>query len=86
MTWYSYALVWSSSIRSLPMSPANPFKWRQFGGEIILLFMRWCLRYAPSYRDLEEMMQDRGLPVDHTTVYRWVQRYDPNWIAAVGPI
>ena len=38
---------------------------------------RWFLRYAVSYRDLEEMMRDRGLGVDHTTIYRWVQRYAP---------
>jgi len=50
---------------------ANPFKWRHFEGEIILLCVRWYLRYALSYRDLEEMMQERGLLVDHTTVYRW---------------
>jgi transposase, IS6 family len=36
--------------------------------------VRW---YALSYRDLEEMMQERGLSVDHTTIYRWVQRYAP---------
>lgn len=59
------------------MSSANPFKWRHFEGEIILLCVRWYLRYALSYRDLEEMMQERGLSVDHTTVYRWVQQYAP---------
>ena len=59
------------------MSPAQPFKWRHFEGEIILLCVRWYLRYALSYRDLEEMMQERGLSVDHTTVYRWVQHYAP---------
>jgi transposase, IS6 family len=39
--------------------------------------VRWCLRYALSYRDLEEMMNERGLSVDHTTIYRWVQAYAP---------
>lgn len=39
--------------------------------------MRWYLRYALSYRDLEEMMQERGLRVDHTTIYRWVIAYSP---------
>ncbi len=39
--------------------------------------MRWYLRYSLSYRDLEEMMQERGLSVDHTTIYRWTQRYAP---------
>jgi IS6 family transposase len=45
--------------------------------EIILLCVRWYLRYALSYRDLEEMMRERGLHVDHTTIYRWVQHYAP---------
>lgn len=39
--------------------------------------MRWYLRYALSYRDLEEIMWERGLRVDHTTIYRWVQHYAP---------
>src|SRR5258708_31854690 len=42
----------------------TPFKWRHFEAEIILLCVRWYLRYALSYRDLEEMMRERGLPVD----------------------
>jgi transposase-like protein len=55
----------------------NPFKWRHYEGEIILLCVRWYLRYALSYRDLEEMMSERGLRVVHTTIYRWVQRFAP---------
>jgi transposase, IS6 family len=53
------------------------FKWRHYESEIILLCVRRYLRYALSYRDLEEMMNERGLSVDHTTIYRWVQRYAP---------
>jgi len=59
------------------MSNASPFKWRHFEAEIILLCVRWYLRYALSYRDLEELMLERGLHIDHTTIYRWVQRYAP---------
>jgi transposase, IS6 family len=59
------------------MSNANPFKWRHFEAELILLCVRWYLRYSLSYRDLEEMMLERGLHVDHTTIYRWVQQYAP---------
>ena len=59
------------------MPSDNPFKWRQFEPGLILLCVRWYLRYAVSYRDLEEMMRSRGLCVDHTTIYRWVQRYAP---------
>ncbi len=59
------------------MNLQHPFKWRHFESELILLCVRWYLRYALSYRDLEEMMLERGLSVDHTTIYRWVQRYAP---------
>jgi transposase-like protein len=59
------------------MDTATPFKWRHFEAEIILLCVRWYLRYALSYRDLEEIMLERGLQVDHTTIYRWVQSYAP---------
>lgn len=53
------------------------FKWRHFEPQIILLCVRWYLRYSLSYRDVEEIMTERGLPIDHTTIYRWVQRYAP---------
>jgi transposase-like protein len=56
------------------MTTPTPFKWRHFEPEIILLCVRWYLRYSLSYRDLEEIMAERGLSVDHTTIYRWVQR------------
>ena len=55
----------------------NPFKWRHYEAEIILLCVRWYLRYALSYRDLGEMMTERGLTLVHTTIYRWVQDYAP---------
>jgi len=59
------------------MTQQSPFKWRHFEAEMILLCVRWYLRYSLSYRDLEEMMAERGLSVDHTTIYRWVQQYAP---------
>jgi transposase, IS6 family len=59
------------------MDTSTPFKWRHFQADIILLCVRWYLRYSLSYRDLEEMMAERGLTVDHTTIYRWVQHYAP---------
>jgi len=55
----------------------NPFKGRHFQADIILICTRWYLRYALSYRYIEEMMTERGLSVDHTTIYRWVQEYAP---------
>jgi transposase-like protein len=59
------------------MTEQHPFKWRHYESEIVLLCVRWYLRYSLSYRDLEEMMRERGLSVDHTTIYRWVQHYAP---------
>jgi transposase, IS6 family len=59
------------------MAEQNPFKWRHFQADMILLCVRWYLRYSLSYCDLEEMMLERGLQVDHTTIYRWVQEYAP---------
>jgi transposase-like protein len=53
------------------------FRGRHFEDVIIILCVRWYLRYSLSYRDLEEMMAERGLAVDHVTVWRWVQRYAP---------
>ena len=53
------------------------FKWRQSEPAIILCAVRWYLRYSLSYRDVEELLEERGLETDHTTVWRWVQRYAP---------
>ncbi|SHL68745.1 DDE domain-containing protein [Nitrosospira sp. Nsp11] len=55
----------------------SDFKWRHFRGELILGCVRWYCKYGISYRDLAEMMLERGLDVDHTTLYRWVQHYAP---------
>ncbi len=56
---------------------ASPFKWRHYAPDVILLCVRWYCRYSLSYRDVEQMMKERGLELDHVTVYRWVQRYAP---------
>jgi transposase-like protein len=53
------------------MSLTDPFKWRHFFPVIILQAVRWYCRYALSYRDIEELMLERGVDVDHTTLYRW---------------
>ena len=53
------------------------FRGRHFQDEIILVCVRWYLRYSLSYRDVEEMMIERGLCVDHSTIARWVLRYAP---------
>ena len=54
----------------------SDFKGRHFRGEIVLWAVRWYC-YAVSYRDLEAMMTERGVAVDHSTIYRWVQRFAP---------
>jgi transposase-like protein len=53
------------------------FKWRQTEPGLILCAVRWYLRYSLSLRDVEELLEERGLNVDHTTVWRWVQYYGP---------
>ena len=53
------------------------FRGRHFRSEVIVLCVRWYLRYPLSYRDLEEMMAERGLCVDHSTIARWVLHYAP---------
>jgi transposase-like protein len=53
------------------------FKRRRFPVEIILLCVRWYCKYGISYRDLAEMMSERGVEVDPSTIFRWVQRYAP---------
>ena len=67
----------SSTDRSEFMSHPILFKWKHFQPEIILLNVRWYCRYALSYRDLEEMMAERGLSIDHSTINRWVLQYGP---------
>ncbi|MDJ0596198.1 MAG: IS6 family transposase [Pleurocapsa sp. MO_226.B13] len=59
------------------MVSSQPFKWRHFQSEIILLNVRWYCRYPLSYRNLESMMLERGLEVDHSTINRWILRYGP---------
>ena len=53
------------------------FQWRQSEPAVILCAVRWYLRYSLSWRDVEELLRERGLAADHTTVWRWVQRYGP---------
>jgi transposase, IS6 family len=50
-----------------------------------MLAVRWYLRYSLSYRDVEELLAERGIAVDHVTIYRWVQRFTPELIDAARP-
>lgn len=67
------------------MSIPPLFKWRHFQADIILLNVRWYCRYALSYRDLEEMMWERGIEVDHSTLNRWVLKYAPELDKRIRP-
>jgi transposase-like protein len=56
-----------------------------FPPDVIVLAVRWYLRFALSYRDVGELLAERGIEVDHTTVYRWVQRFTPLLADAARP-
>src|ERR1700744_6623239 len=59
----------------LASSVCGLFPWRQFEPEVILLAVGWYLRFSLSYRDVEELLAERGLRTDHVTVWRWLQVY-----------
>jgi transposase-like protein len=56
-----------------------------FPPDVIMLAVRWYLRFGLSYRDVEELLAERGVEVDHTTIYRWVQRFTPLLAEAARP-
>jgi transposase, IS6 family len=57
----------------------------RFPQDVILVAVRWYLRYGLSYRDVEELLAERGIVVDHVTVYRWVQRFTPLLVDTARP-
>ena len=59
------------------MEHSISFKYRHLQKEVILLILRWYLSYSLSYRNIEEMMLERGISVDHSTITRWVIHYAP---------
>ena len=61
---------------AISMEQENIFKWKHYQPDIILLTVRWYLRYNLSLRDLVEMMEERGLFLAHTTIMRWVHQYN----------
>jgi hypothetical protein len=67
------------------MAHGGDFKGRQFTAEVIVWAMRWYLMFPISYRDLELMLQDRGVEVDHTTLFRWIQAYAPELEKRIRP-
>ena len=61
----------------MPIAPNNPFKGRQHPGEVIILCVRWYLRYPLSYEHVAELLAERGVEVDSSCIWRWVQAYAP---------
>src|SRR3984957_20672182 len=59
----------------MPINPHNPFKGRQFPGEVIVLCVRWYLRYPLSYEHVSELVAERGIEVDASCIWRSVQAY-----------
>src|ERR1019366_7780644 len=69
--------LWRKRTRMLSMD--DLFKVRHFDREIIILCVRWYLRFKLSFRDLVEMMAERGISLSHTTIMRWIARYVPEF-------
>ena len=63
----------------------SAFSGFRFPPEVIILALGWYLRYGLSYRDLEELLAERGVEVDHVTLFRWVQRFTPLLVDAARP-
>jgi transposase, IS6 family len=61
----------------MPITVTNPFKGRQYPGDVILQAVRWYLRYPLAYERVSELLAERGLEVDASCVWRWVQVYSP---------
>ena len=69
-----------------PHVDRSAFAGFRFPPEVIMVAVRWYLRYGLSYRDVEELLAERGVEVDHVTVYRWVQRFTPLFADAARPL
>jgi transposase, IS6 family len=69
----------------LVRAPRSSFAGFRFPPEVIVITVRWYLRYGLLYRGVEELLSERGLAVDHVTIYRWVQRFTPLLLDAARP-
>ena len=67
------------------MTSSSAFAGYRFPREVITVAVRWYLRYGLSYRDVEELLAERGIEVDHVTIYRWGQRFTAEFIEAARP-
>jgi IS6 family transposase len=70
---------------AVPVELPSAFSGFRFPPEVIMLAVRWYLRFGLSYRDLESLLAERGVEVDHVTLHRWVQRFTPLLIDAARP-
>jgi transposase, IS6 family len=71
--------------RPVCVVPSSGFKGFRYPPDVIVLAVRWYLRFGLSYRDVEELLTERGIEVDHVTVFRWVQRFTPLLADAARP-
>ena len=62
----------------MPITPSNPFKGRHFPGEVIVLCVRWYLRYPLAYQHVAELLAERGVAVDPSCIRRWSRPTLPN--------
>src|SRR6266487_3903620 len=65
--------------------PRSAFSGFRFPSDVIVVAVRWYLRFGLSYRDVEELLAERGVQVDHISIYRWVQRFTPLLAEAARP-
>jgi transposase-like protein len=85
LRWWIAAGRQTDPVASSGSSSSSVFAGFRFPREVISLAVRWYLRYGLSYRDVEELLAERGIMVDHVTIYRWVQRFTPEFIEAARP-
>jgi DDE domain len=71
--------------RRPPVPPRSAFAGFRFPPDVIVVAVRWYLRFGLPYRDVEELLAERGVEVDHVTVYRWVLRFTPLLVDAARP-
>jgi hypothetical protein len=79
----------------LEETPTSGYRWqvqasdptvlRPIGSDVIVLAVRWYLRFGLSYRDVEELLAERGIQVEHVTIHRWARRFSPS-LADVAPV
>ena len=75
----------TGAVMSSGSSSSSVFAGFRFPREVISVAVRWYLRYGLSYRNVEELLAERGISVDHVTIYRWVQRFTAEFIEAAQP-